>query len=286
MTFSIAAYDSAENAWGVAVASKFLAVGAVVPFARAGQGAVATQSYANTTYGPTGLDMMASGLSARQVLAKLVTADTDRNLRQVGLVDAQGRAAAYTGSGCYSWAGHVIGPNFTCQGNILVGEDTVKAMSATFQSATGPFANRLLAALAAGEAAGGDSRGRQSAALLVVKPNGGYSGFNDRYIDLRVDDHPQPVQRLAELLELHHLFFDRSDPSQRIPIEGALVTEIQAMLLRQGLLTTPPTGIFDAETRRVFEAFIGRENLEDRVDIPAALIDPPALEYIRQRFGK
>lgn len=283
-TFSIAAYDPQENAWGVAVASKFLAVGAVVPWARAGAGAVATQSYANTSYGPRGLDLMAGGLSAEAALEQLIREDDGRDLRQVGLVDAQGRTAAYTGPGCFPWAGHISGEHFTCQGNILVGQATVEAMASAFLHARGELADRLVTALQAGETAGGDSRGRQSAAVLVVKPAGGYSGFNDRYLDLRVDDHSAPVQQLRGLVQMHHLFFGRSPVEDRLPIQGALISEIQALLLNQGLLPAP-TGRYDAQTQAAFAAFIGRENLEDRCDPAAGWIDPPALEYIRGRFG-
>ena len=284
-TFSIVAYDPQENAWGVAVASKFLAVGALVPWASAGQGAVATQSYANTTYGPRALDLMGGGLSAQETLQRLLAEDEGRDQRQVGLVDAQGRAATFTGSGCYHWAGGIVGEHFTCQGNILVGAATVQAMAETFTRASGELADRLVAALAAGDAAGGDSRGRQSAAVLVVRPGGGSSGFNDRYLDLRVDDDPAPVQKLAGLVEMHHLFFGRSQPAERLTITGALVGEIQAMLQRQGLLESP-SGVYDEETRRAFTQFIGQENLEDRCDPAAGWIDPPALEYLRSRFGE
>lgn len=283
-TFSIVAYDPQENAWGVAVASKFLSVGAVVPWALAGQGAVATQSYANTTFGPRGLELMAAGRSAEQALEQLIEEDEGRDQRQVGLVDAQGRSAAYTGQGCYAWAGHVIGPNFTCQGNILVSGATTRAMADTFTAANGELADRLIAALAAGEAAGGDSRGRQSAAVLVVKPGGGYSGFNDRYLDLRVDDDPSPVQRLAGLVQMHHLFFGHSQPGDRITIDSALAREVQAILAAQGIYTGIPDGLYDEKTQRAFAQFIGRENLEDRCDPLAGWIDPPALEYIRKHF--
>lgn len=283
-TFSIVAYDSQENAWGVAVASKFLSVGAVVPWACAGQGAVATQSYANTTFGPRGLELMAAGRSAEQALEQLINEDEGRDQRQVGLVDAQGQPAAFTGKGCYAWAGHVVGPNFTCQGNILVSGATVRAMADTFTAANGELADRLVAALAAGEVAGGDSRGRQSAAVLVVKPGGGYSGFNDRYLDLRVDDDPSPVQRLAGLVQMHHLFFGRSQSGERIIIDSALAREIQAMLAAQGMYAGIPDGSYDEKTQQAFAQFIGRENLEDRCDPLAGWIDPPALEFLRKHF--
>jgi uncharacterized Ntn-hydrolase superfamily protein len=285
-TFSILGFDPAEQSWGVAVASKFLAVGAFVPYAKAGVGAVATQSYVNTTFGPHGLELMASGLAAQQALEHLIAEDEGRDLRQVGLLDARGQPAAYTGAGCFAWAGHLIGQYFTCQGNILTGPQTVQAMAHTFQNARGELADRLMTALAAGEKAGGDGRGKQAAALLVVKPQGGYAGLNDRYLDLRVDDDRRPVQRLQELVKLHHLYFGKSTPEQQVKIEGELAQEIQQVLIREGFLSGAASWEYDAATRRAFEAFTGRENLEERVQTAEGKIDPPALEYIRERFGK
>ena len=284
-TFSIVAYSPEEESWGVAVASKFLAVGAFVPWAHAGAGAVATQSYVNTSFGPHGLELMASGLTAQEALDQLIAEDEGRALRQVGLVDARGGSAAYTGSGCYAWAGQTSGRFFTCQGNILVSAETVQAMAHTFEQVKGELSDRLVAALAAGEKAGGDSRGRQSAAVLVVKPKGGYGGFNDRYLDLRVDDDPQPVQRLQALLQLHHLYFGESAPDERIRIEGPLAIEIQRLLIRLGYLRGEPSGIYDEATRHAFEVFTGTENLEERCQNADGTLDPPALDYIRQRFG-
>lgn len=284
-TFSIAANSPEEDSWGVAVASKFLAVGAYVPWAQAGVGAVATQSYVNSSFGPHGLELMASGLTAQEALDRLIAEDEERALRQVGMVDARGGSAAYTGSGCYAWAGQISRQFFTCQGNILVSGETVQAMAQTFETSKGELSDRLIAALAAGERAGGDSRGRQSAALLVVKPKGGYGGFNDRYLDLRVDDDPQPVGRLQELLKLHHLYFGKSKPDERIRIEGLLATEIQRLLIRLGYLHGKPSGVYDEATRKGFEAFTGKENLEERCQVVEGTLDLPALEYIRQHFG-
>jgi uncharacterized Ntn-hydrolase superfamily protein len=195
-------YDPETEELGIAVASKFLAVGAVVPWARAGAGAVATQSYANTTYGPKGLKLMASGVDAPNALDTLVSADEGRERRQVGMVDARGVSATFTGKECIAWAGGKAGKYYACQGNILVDEETVNAMAETFETTDGELAVRLLKALKAGEDAGGDSRGKQSAALLVVKDRGGYLGLNDRYIDLRVDDHPEPIDELARILNI------------------------------------------------------------------------------------
>ena len=217
-TFSIVAYDPNKQEWGVAVQSKFMGCAAVVSWARAGAGAVATQSYANVLYGTLGLEMMANGLNAEQTITALTVSDPGRAQRQVGVVDKQGRAAAYTGSECHAWAGHIVGEGFACQGNILI-PGTVEAMAATFETARkgpGELADWLVAALAAGQEAGGDSRGRQASGVLVVRDNGGYGGNNDRYLDLRVDDHPEPIAKLQELVTMHHLFFGAVDPHNTI----------------------------------------------------------------------
>ena len=202
-TFSVVGYDPETGALGIAVQSKFFAVGSVVPWAEAGVGAVATQSWANTTYGPKGLKLLKSGLSAEQALQRLIADDPDRATRQVGIVDAKGNVANYTGDACNAWAGAVSGEHYTAQGNILAGEDVVKAMGKAYEETDGELADKLMAALFAGQAAGGDTRGQQSAALLVVQKNGGYGGFNDRYIDLRVDDAEKPIEELQRLLEIH-----------------------------------------------------------------------------------
>lgn len=204
-TFSIVGYDPVTGDLGVAVESRFFAVGSVVPWAKAGVGAVATQSVANTTFGPKGLQLLEKGLAAGEVLDQLVKGDSQAEYRQAGIVDAKGRTATWTGTKCNAWAGGKMGKNYTAQGNILTGKEVVEAMAASFEaSAALPLADRLVKALAAGQAAGGDSRGQQSAALLVVRDKGGYAGYNDRYIDLRVDDSPRPIAELQRLLELHH----------------------------------------------------------------------------------
>lgn len=208
-TFSIVGYDAETGALGVAVQSKFFAVGAVVPWAEAGIGAIATQSYANTTYGPNGLKHLKSGLSAEQTLERLVAEDPEQAKRQVGIVDAKGNVANYTGDECNEWAGAVSGRHYTAQGNILAGEEVVKAMGKAFEETEGELADKLMAALFAGQAAGGDTRGQQSAALLVVQERSGYGGFNDRYIDLRVDDAEKPIEELQRLLEIHKQFVPR-----------------------------------------------------------------------------
>jgi uncharacterized Ntn-hydrolase superfamily protein len=206
-TFSIVAHDAAMEEWGVAVQSRFLAVGAVVPAARAGVGALASQAWGNTTYLKDGLALLALGVPAEQVVAVLTANDEDRDFRQLGVVDRQGRAAAWTGAACSPWAGHIVGEGFCVQGNILAGEEVVRRMAECFEQSEGALGERLIVALKCGQEAGGDRRGMQSAALLVVRDQGGYSGFDDRFIDLRVDDHPQPIAELERLYRLHEATF-------------------------------------------------------------------------------
>ncbi len=287
MTFSIVGRDPATGDLGIAVQSKFLGVGAVVPWARAGVGAVATQSYANTSYGPRGLDLLTQGHDADAALRELLASDENAAQRQVGVVDAQGRAATYTGSGCHAWAGGLAGPNFAAQGNILVGEATVAAMAETFQRSTGTLWHRLMEALAAGQRAGGDSRGQQSAGLLVVREGGGYAGFNDRMIDLRVDDAPHPIEQLARILDLHELLFLRPRPEDLLPIDPHIAVELQGLLARSGDYHGPPTGDYDEATFKALEAYGGRENLEERLmhDPADARIDPKVLAYLRDHIG-
>lgn len=200
-TFSIVAFDPVNQDWGVAVASKFFAVGSAVPWAKAGVGAVATQAFANTSFGPRGLLILEQGADAGTAASVLTASDTGRAYRQVGIVDAKGNAATFTGTKCNAWAGGVTGVNYACQGNILAGEKVVQAMAKAFETSKGELAERLLAALEAGDAAGGDSRGRQSAAILVVRPKGGYGGWDDRYLDIRVDDDPQPIKEIRRMME-------------------------------------------------------------------------------------
>ena len=282
-TFSIVAYDPNTGDLGIAVESKFLAVGAVVPWARAGVGAVATQSWANTTYGPEGLELLAQGKTPDEAMAALTGPDEHRALRQVGIVDAKGRAATYTGGECFAWAGGITGPNYACQGNILVSEATVQALARTFEATSGGLWDRLIAALAAGQAAGGDSRGQESAALLVVREGGGYSGFNDRFIDLRVDDHPRPIEELARVLELHKLYLFKTEPGDIVPIDEAVARELQGVLLGTGDYKGAISGVYDEVTRSAFYAFSMRENLEDRW-VEGPQIDGVVLHFIRQRF--
>lgn len=287
MTFSIVAYDPQEQAHGVAVASKFLAVGAAVSWARAGAGAVATQAFAKIGFGPDGLALLAQGLSAHQALDALLKDDPKFHDRQVGVVDAHGGAAAHTGKDCFDWAGHIVGEGFTCQGNILAGPHVVEAMAAAFRAAHGELADRLFAALAAGDEAGGDRRGRQSAAILVVKPAGGYGGDTDRYLDLRVDDHHKPVPELGRLIQTHHLYFGAQRPEDLLAITPGLAAELQTMMQRLGYYTGSISGEWDAPTIEAFWALVGNENLEARwtPDHNPHLLDKVALDYLRDRFG-
>jgi uncharacterized Ntn-hydrolase superfamily protein len=270
-TFSIAGYDAQAGEWGVAVQSKFLSVGAVVPWARAGVGAVATQAYANTSYGPEGLALMARGLSAQQALEELVGRDEGRARRQVGLVDAAGRAATFSGGDCPEWAGGLTGSGYAAQGNILVSGATVEAMARTFETTPGELADRLVAALAAGQAAGGDRRGQQSAAVLVVREQGGYGGYNDRYLDL---------------LDLHHLYFQPPAPGEMVAIEGELAREVQRILGWAGYYDGPLTGEYDAATQKALRDLIGNENFEERFDEAGGRISRQVMDLLREKFGQ
>lgn len=282
MTFSIVARDPANGDLGVAVASKFLAVGSVVPWARAGAGAVATQALANISYGPRGLELLAAGAPAEQALAALLADDNQREHRQVGLVDARGGAAAHTGTACMDWAGHVVGAGFTVQGNILTGPQVVESIAAAFRAATGELAERLLAALYAGDRAGGDARGRQSAALYVARAGGSYGGLLDRYIDLRVDDHLDPVPELARLLGLHRFYLTPPRPEDLLPIDAQVARELQELLARAGYYHGPLSGVYDAATRAALERYGGVENLEERLISPDR-IDPQVLAFMRSK---
>jgi uncharacterized Ntn-hydrolase superfamily protein len=283
-TFSIVAYDPDENAWGIAVASKFPAAGAVVPWAQAGAGAVATQSYANTSYGPRGLAMMGSGVSAEHALNTLIEEDEERALRQVGMVDAAGNAVTYTGEDCFEWAGGLTGDHFAVQGNILVGPEVIQAMADGYQASDEAFPERLHTALMAGDHAGGDRRGRQSAASYIVKPGGGYAGFNDRWIDYRVDDHEDPVPRLGELLKLHRLYFEKSDAEDVLEMKDTVLNNLQEIMGSLGYLDSP-TGVYDQQTRKALRAFVGNENFEDRTDVENGTIDAPVYNYLIEKFS-
>ncbi len=278
-TFSIVAVDPANGEIGVGVQSKFLSVGAVVPGVRAGAGAIATQAWANTTFGPRGLAALAEGLTPSAALDSVLAGDEQRDDRQVGIADATGQVATFTGSRCIAWAGGRTGKEYTVQGNCLAGAAVIDAMANGFERAPGPLADRMVAALRAGQAAGGDRRGQQSAALLIEKPGGGYGGFNDRYVDLRVDDHPSPIEALARLLELHKLYFFEAAPGDLLKIDYPLGARLAALLVRAGRLPRPDQRAFDDVAERALVAFMHEENLENRVRSDRT-IDRQTLDYL------
>lgn len=283
MTYSIVARDAATGDLGVAVQSKFLAVGAAVAHAGAGAGVVATQALANISFGPRGLDLMAAGRTAREALDELLAADPRPERRQVGLVDPAGRVAAHTGSSCTGWAGHIEGEDFACQGNLLVSAATVEAMARAMRDGVAlPLPERLIGALAAGQRAGGDARGQQSAALLVVRKAGGYGGQTDRLVDLRVDDHPTPIDELERLLDLHRLHFQRPAASDLLPLEGQLLLEVGQRVGRLRNEQIDPTDVEEVWTS--LDRWAGRENLEERM-VERGRIDRTVLRVLRERDG-
>jgi uncharacterized Ntn-hydrolase superfamily protein len=274
-TYSIVACDLEAREWGVAVQSKFLAVGAAVPAAEPEVGALATQAWANLGYRPDGLALLREGHAAADVVQRLVGADDGRDHRQLGVVDAAGRAATYTGSDCLEWAGGKTGPGYAAQGNILVSEATVDALASTFErSEEAPLAERLLACLAAAQAAGGDRRGQQSAALLVVREGGGYGGTSDAVADLRVDDHPRPVEELERIYRLHDLLFGQTPEEEWLVVDAALAAELHERLAALGYAND--------DLAAALAAWAGTENFEERVR-GADRIDPVILEQLRER---
>jgi uncharacterized Ntn-hydrolase superfamily protein len=294
MTFSIVAVDPATGEAGVAVASRFLAVGSVVPYAVAGAGALATQALANVGYGPDGLELLRSGVGAPAALERLVQADELRDHRQLGMVDASGRGATWTGSSCMDWAGGRTGEAMAAQGNILTGADVVDAMVEAWSASTGTLADRLLGALEAGDRAGGDRRGRQSAALLVVRAEGGYLGANDRWLDLRVDDHADPVGELRRIRALHALYWERPAADQLLPLTEQLAAELRSRLagidpapaaddaFAEAAIGEPrplPAGWDDTWQARLV-TWMGVANLELRM-AASGWIDPAVLEHLR-----
>ena len=282
-TFSIVACDRATGMWGVAVQSKFPAVGAMVPFAEAGVGAVATQAAANMSWGPNGLMMFREGVSARDAVRRLVEADPGREERQLGVVDARGEAAAFTGKKCMEWAGHEVGDGFTCQGNILFGPAVVRAMARSYESTPGDIADRLLAALLAGQREGGDRRGVQSAALLVVRKGAGYGGGSDRWIDLRVDDHPAPIEELRRIFQVYDLtILSREDPATLLPISGEVAQGVQHDLAVLGFYNGRLTGSWDAAGRTAYSRFIGEHNFENK-QRDDDTIWPSVRRYLKER---
>jgi len=272
-TYSIAACDRDAGQWGVATQSKFLSVGSVVPWAEPGVGAIATQAYANPRYGPEGLALLRDGLSAEEVVERLTSADEGRDHRQLGVVDGQGRAASYTGSECMEWAGGRTGDCYAAQGNILVSAETVDAIAETFESSSGPLATRLLDCLDAAQAAGGDRRGQQSAALLIVEKDGGYAGLSDVVVELRVEDHERPLEELRRLYGLHDAIFGKTPERFWLDVDDELATELREHLARLG---------YEGELGDAFFTWAGTENLEERVD-GVERVDPVVLEALRRQ---
>ena len=273
-TYSIVACDLEAQQWGVSVQSKFLSVGSVVPWAEPKVGAVATQAYANPRYGPNGLSLLREGLSAQEVIDRLTSEDSGRDHRQLGVVDGEGRAATYTGSECMDWAGGRTGECYAAQGNILVSAETVDALAETFESSAGrPLAERLIDCLAAAQAAGGDSRGQQSSALLVVQQDGGYANMSDTVVELRVEDHELPIEELRRIYTLHDEIFGTTPRRLWVDVDDELAAELSDRLAKLG---------YDGELADAFTAWTGKENLEDRVD-GIEQIDPVVLEALRSR---
>ena len=272
-TYSIAACDPEAKQWGVATQSKFLGVGSVVPWAQPRIGAIATQAYANPRYGPEGLALLRDGLSAQEVVDRLTAADEGRDHRQLGVVDREGRAATYTGSECMEWAGGRTGGCYAAQGNILVSEATVDAMAETFESSSGPLAERLLDCLDGAQAAGGDRRGQQSAALLIVERDGGYAGLSDEIVNLRVDEHPRPLEELRRIYVMHQAIFGKTPEDQWLDVDADLEAELSDRLARLG---------YDGKLGEALFTWAGKENLEERVD-GAERVDPVVLEELRRQ---
>jgi uncharacterized Ntn-hydrolase superfamily protein len=272
-TYSIVACDLEAEQWGVSVQSKFLSVGSVVPWAEPQVGAIATQAYANPRYGPNGLELLRQGLSAQEVVDRLTSQDEGRDHRQLGVVDGQGRSASYTGSECMDWAGGRTGEGYAAQGNILVNKETVDALAETFQSSSGPLAERLIDCLAAAQEAGGDSRGQQSSALLVVERDGGYARMSDVVVELRVEDHERPIEELRRIYKLHDEIFGKTPRRLWLDVDGELAGELRERLAKLG---------YEGELEDTFTRWTGKENLEDRVD-GIEQIDPVVLEALRSR---
>ncbi len=263
MTFSIVAYDSEKKEWGVAVQSKFIAVGSIVPWGKANAGVVATQAWANTSYGPKGLALLEQGLTAEEVLNILTKQDEKREHRQIGIVDSYGNAVSFTGSKCFDWAGHIVGENYACQGNILVSEDTVLAMSQAFRETEGDLVDKLLAALEAGQEAGGDSRGKQSAAVMVFKEKGAYDGRMDKLVDIRVDDHEHPIKELRRVFELFDLsLLKRDNPKDKVKLAGDVLKTVIEVLKKDGFYEGEIDTKLDEETKKALKDWMHTNNFE------------------------
>ncbi|WP_435364406.1 DUF1028 domain-containing protein [Haloarchaeobius sp. DYHT-AS-18] len=264
MTFSIVARDPDSDAVGIAVQSKFISVGSVVPFASADAGAIATQSFANVAYGPDGLDLLREGRTAEEVIDELTAADPEAPRRQIGVVGQDGSVDAFTGEECFDVCGDIQGEHYTVQGNILENEETLTAMADTFESADGGLPEKLIAALHAGNDAGGDSRGEQSAALYIAKPEGGYDGGNDRWVDVRVDDHEHPIDELERVFRLYDItLLAREEPAETRDLDGDVAREVCATLADLGFYEDDPAEEFGEDERDALESFRGLNNFEN-----------------------
>lgn len=279
-TFSICAHDPETGEWGVAVQSKFLGVGSIVPWAKAGVGAIATQALGNPQYGPDGLNLLEQGLSAEEVIERLTSEDPQKEDRQVGIVDAKGNGATFTGKECYEWAGGKVGKHYAAQGNILVNEETVTDMGEAFEHAKGSLADRLMTAIKAAQRAGGDSRGKQSAAILVVKDKAGYGELSDVAVDLRVDDHPEPIEELDRIYQLHQLYFGASNPDDVVGLDGEVKAEVESHLRRLDYLESEDVTL--DEFYDTFTTYLHTENFESR-EQERGKIDLKVLEYMKNQ---
>ena len=279
-TFSIVGFDPQTGEVGIAVQSKFLAAGSVVPWARAGLGAIAVQSWSNTAYVESAFKMMADGVHPEEIMKTLTDNDELCALRQVGIVDCKGQSATFSGDECMEWAGGICGPNFAAQGNILVGRETVEAMAATFNASEGDLSERLVLALASGQKAGGDRRGMQSAALYIAKEGGGYGGYNDRYVDIRVDDHPDPINELRRILTLWRLQFFKTKPGNTVLIKGEVKKFILGILTKEGYYSGAADEEWNQTMQKAFTAYSLTENFEER-EVEEGYIDREVLEYLQ-----
>jgi uncharacterized Ntn-hydrolase superfamily protein len=271
-TYSIAACDLDAGQWGVATQSKFLAVGSVVPWAEPQVGAIATQAWANPRYGSEGLVLLRDGATAEQTVERLTSADEGREHRQLGIVDGAGRSASFTGKECLDWAGGRTGDCYAAQGNILVSQKTVDALAETFEASHGSLAERLLDCLDAAQAAGGDRRGQQSAAILVVEKDGGYAKLSDVVVELRVEDHERPLRELRRLYRLHEALFGETPRDEWLTVDDTLANEMRERLAKLG---------YEGDLDDAFNRWAGNVNLEERVD-GIEEIDPVVLEELRE----
>ena len=282
-TYSIVGCDPDAGEVGVAVQSKFLAAGCVVPWGKGGVGAVATQAWANASYGNKGIALMESGLHPEEVIAKITNDDDDRDIRQVGVVDIKGQSATFTGKDCLDWAGGIAGKNFAAQGNILTGADVVDAIAETFKKTEGDLTAKLMESLAAGQNAGGDRRGMQSASIYIVKAGGGYGGMSDRLLDLRVDEHENPIDELRRIIDMSRFYFGKTKEGNTSRIEGNVKDFILKILTKRGIYKGDVSEDWSQAMHDAFMEFSGTENFDERVK-PFGLVDNEVLDFMRKNY--